>query len=110
MGIFINLIIGVIGGFIGGILVYFYQKRSENIEKRNFVRDQIVSSKKVLPNDFLTFIDIGMNMRKIDELLGLPTYSYEIDDREMLTDGLKTNLNSYYFENCSLKSPTMAIN
>ncbi|NDP28909.1 MAG: hypothetical protein GZ087_16035, partial [Flavobacterium sp.] len=99
----LNLLIGIIGGFIGGLLVYLYQKHSENIEKKNFVKNQITSSKKLLPNDFLNFIDIGMNMKKIDEFIGLPTYSYEIDDRELLIDGLKTNLNSYYFENCSLK-------
>ena len=99
----LNLLIGIFGGFIGGVLVYLYQKRSENIESKNFVKTQIASSKKLLPNDFLNFIDIGMNMKKIDEFIGLPIYSYEIDDRELLIDGLQTNLNSYYFENCSLK-------
>ena len=99
----LNLLIGIIGGFIGGVLVYLYQKRTENIETKNFVKNQIASSKKMLPNDFLSFIDIGMNMKKIDEFIGLPTYSYEIDDRELLVDGLQTNLNSYYFENGSLK-------
>jgi hypothetical protein len=99
----LNLLIGIIGGFIGGVLVYLYQKRSESIENKNFVKNQIALSKKLLPNDFLNFIDIGMNMKKIDEFIGLPTYSYEIDDREILIDGLQTNLNSYYFENCSLK-------
>ncbi|WP_034923447.1 hypothetical protein [Gillisia sp. CAL575] len=98
-----NLIIGILGGFLGGILVYFYQKRTEKSERKNQLKNQIDSEKKILPNDFLNYIDIGMNINKINELIGLPTYSFEIDDRDMITDGLKTNLNSYYFENCSLK-------
>ncbi|KUO64942.1 MAG: hypothetical protein APF83_01790 [Lutibacter sp. BRH_c52] len=98
-----NIIIGIISGFFGGLLVYLYQKRSENVEKKNYIQNQIVSSKKLLPNDFLNFLDIGMNMKKVDELIGLPIYSYQIDDSELLIDGLKTNLNSYYFKNCSLK-------
>ena len=98
-----NLIIGILGGFIGGILVYFYQKRTEKVEKKNSLQNQLASEKKKLPNDFLNFINIGMSVQKINEIIGLPTYSYEIDDRELLIDGVKTNLNSYYFENCALK-------
>ena len=98
-----NIIIGIISGFFGGLLVYLYQKRSEKVEKKNYIQNQIASSKKLLPNDFLNFLDIGMNMKKVDELIGLPIYSYQIDDSELLIDGLKTNLNSYYFKNCSLK-------
>lgn len=101
--IVVNLVIGILGGFLGGILVYIYQKRQEIVETKNHLKNQIATVNKMLPNDFLNFIDIGMNIKKIDALIGLPTYSFEIDDREIKTDGVKTNLNSYYFENCSLK-------
>jgi hypothetical protein len=99
----INLICGSLGGIIGGVIVYYIQLENEKKKKKNHIKEKIEDCIKTIPQDFIYSIKIGMSMKKVEEIIGVPVFTNTIDENELFGSGSIININEYKFENCSLK-------
>lgn len=98
-----DFIINLICGSLGGLLVYYIQIVNERKKKKNHIKEKIEDSKKIIPQDFIYSVHIGMSISKIEEIIGLPLFSYTIDENELFGNDLIVNINEYRFENCMIK-------
>ena len=98
-----DFIINLICGSLGGLLVYYIQIVNEKKRKKNYIKEKIEDSKKTIPQHFIYSVHIGMSMTKIEEIIGLPLFSYTIDENELFGNDLIVNVNEYRFENCLIK-------
>ncbi|MFV8268871.1 hypothetical protein ACNQGP_02910 [Flavobacterium sp. GT2N3] len=98
-----DFIINLICGSLGGLVVYYIQIANEKKKKKNHIKERIEDSKKIIPQDFIYSIHIGMSMNKIEEIIGLPLFSHTIDENELFGNDLIININEYRFENCFIK-------
>lgn len=98
-----NILINIFCGFAGGFLVYLFQYKNEEKNKRNYFIDNFKNNKKKLPNDFIYSLQPGISMNKVEQLIGIPDYSYKFDEIELFGEGSILNFNEYYFLNCKIK-------
>jgi hypothetical protein len=98
-----DFIINLICGTLGGLVVYYIQILNEKKKKKNHIKEKIENDKKTIPQDFIHSIHIGMSMNKIEEIIGLPLFTYTIDENELFGNDLIININEYRFENCFIK-------
>ncbi|WP_312206840.1 hypothetical protein [Epilithonimonas hominis] len=97
-----EILFNVLAGFLGGLLVYLYQKFDEEKKSKNFIKENLKSSLKKLPSNFIHSIEVGMTMDKLKEFIGNPTFSTFIDEKEIFDLDNQFNINQYKFLNCEL--------
>lgn len=98
-----DFVINLICGSLGGLIVYYIQVINEKNKNKNHIKRNIEDSKRIIPQDFIHSISIGMSMKKIEEIIGLPLFSHTIDENELFGNDLIVNINEYRFANCFIK-------
>lgn len=97
-----ELLSNIIAGFIGGLLVYFFQIFKEKKKQKNQIKENLLKSNKILPKNFFEIINTNINKNHIIEIIGLPKYSNEVDETELYGEGEKFIIEIYEFSNCTL--------
>ncbi|MAZ26589.1 MAG: hypothetical protein CL868_05855 [Cytophagaceae bacterium] len=96
-----EFLISLTSGLIGALIFYLFEsfrKKKERIEgHKNQISDFINLGAKKIPDDILEHIDLGHNMKYINQILGEPQRFYKILAKK------KTHINFYEFDNCIIQ-------